>query len=212
MSSSLSEMLDRVRALAPLLDQTAAERALSTTLTALGAVLTADEVRELAPALPSELSQSLGAAAPASAPPSGLFAAVAARERLPLGRAIELVQITLQALGEVLPVATRTHLERHLPELSPLLEPASPPVSPTDATDAVPRVTRDLAGGQPGSRRNVAEADPSILAHRHSVARSDDPHAETKLASAAGLAQEREQRTLAAGHPGSDRPLSGKRR
>ena len=209
--SSLSEVLERVRSLAPFLDQTAAERALSTTLKALGAVLTADEVRELAAALPSELSQSLCAAAPASAPPSGLFAAVAARERLPLGRAIELVQITLRALGEALPPATLTRLERHLPELGPLLEPVPSPASPSDATDAVARVTRDLAGGTPGSRRNVAEADPGILAHRHSVARSDDPHAETKLASAAGLTQEREQRTLAAGHPGSDRPLSGKR-
>jgi len=56
-----------------------------------------------------------------------------------------------------------------------------------------------------------APLHPDLLAHRHSVARSDDPHADSKLSSARGLRQEREQRTLASGRPGSRRPLSGGR-
>ena len=36
---------------------------------------------------------------------------------------------------------------------------------------------------------------------RESIARSDDPHADTKLSSSRGLTQEREGRSLSAAHP-----------
>jgi hypothetical protein len=65
---------------------------------------------------------------------------------------------------------------------------------------------RTLAEGRPGSPHPLSEARPE-RAHSHSVARTDNPHGDTKLSSASGLTQEREQETLAAGHPGPDRPL-----
>jgi len=61
---------------------------------------------------------------------------------------------------------------------------------------------------RPGSAMPLASADPRYLAHRHSVARSVDPHAETKLSSAHGLRQEQDEHTLALGRPGSERPIS----
>jgi hypothetical protein len=64
-----------------------------------------------------------------------------------------------------------------------------------------------LAEGRPGSHHPLSEARPE-RAHSHSVVRADNPHGDTKLSSAVGFTQEREQETLAAGHPGSDRPLS----
>ncbi|HLM72216.1 MAG TPA: hypothetical protein VK459_05985 [Polyangiaceae bacterium] len=45
-------------------------------------------------------------------------------------------------------------------------------------------------------------------AHTHSVARSDNPHEDTKLSSSRGLTQERLEDTLAEGKPGSDKPIS----
>jgi uncharacterized protein (DUF2267 family) len=57
---------------------------------------------------------------------------------------------------------------------------------------------RTLADGEPGGTRPLYRARPDS-AHSESVARSDNPHAETKLSSARGLTQEREQRTLAEG-------------
>lgn len=41
-----------------------------------------------------------------------------------------------------------------------------------------------------------------------SVAKSENPHADTKLSSSHGLTQEREHDTLAEGRPGSKHPLS----
>lgn len=208
--ASLSEIVERIRSLAPFLDRAGAEHALSTTLEALATLLTSDERSQLAAALPGELAQSLRGAQPASGSPADLFADVAKRGHWPLGRAIELVQVTCHALGDALPRATLVRLARHLPELAPLLQPSeAPPIA--DVPPAVPQNTRDLAGGRPGSQRSIAASDPSILAHRHSVARNDDPHAEDKLSSSRGVSQERDDHTLATGRPGSNRPLSGRR-
>ncbi|HJK92447.1 MAG TPA: DUF2267 domain-containing protein [Polyangiaceae bacterium LLY-WYZ-15_(1-7)] len=57
-----------------------------------------------------------------------------------------------------------------------------------------------LADGRPGSAHPLSEAKASE-AHAESVARTDDPHAETRLSSAKGMTQEREQESLAEGHP-----------
>ena len=53
----------------------------------------------------------------------------------------------------------------------------------------------------------MSEARPET-AHAESVARSDDPHADTRLSSSQGMTQERRGETLAEGRPGSDRPVS----
>jgi hypothetical protein len=67
-----------------------------------------------------------------------------------------------------------------------------------------------LAEGRPGSRRPLAEARPPA-GQADSVARTDNPHGDTKLSSARGLTQEREKESIATGSGGSRRPLSTSR-
>ncbi len=62
-----------------------------------------------------------------------------------------------------------------------------------------------LADARPGSARPVATAGP---AQRDSIAGEPQPKEYIKLSSSAGLTQERLQRTLAEGKPGSTRPVS----
>jgi hypothetical protein len=112
-----------------------------------------------------------------------------------------------RALGEVLSPTAHARLHHAVPEIAALFEVGSEPgVSPH--APLLGEAPNDLAEGRPGGSRPLATANPADLAHRHSIARSDDPHAETKLSSACGLTQEREERSLATGRPGSRRPLS----
>jgi hypothetical protein len=53
--------------------------------------------------------------------------------------------------------------------------------------------------------RPLSDAYPPGTGHRESIATSDDPRGETKLASSRGLTQERDERILADGKPGADR-------
>jgi len=57
---------------------------------------------------------------------------------------------------------------------------------------------RHLADARPGGAHPVSEASAE-RAHSESVARSDDPHGDTKLSGAKGLTQEREGESLAEG-------------
>jgi hypothetical protein len=68
-----------------------------------------------------------------------------------------------------------------------------------------------LATGRPGSRHPVSEAHED-RAHTESIARSDDPHGDTKLSSSRGLTQERLRETLAEGRPGPEHPVSNTKR
>jgi hypothetical protein len=105
-------------------------------------------------------------------------------------------------------------LQRHLPQLAFLFElrettpePESPDqVRPSERPDN--RWDNTLASGRPGSRHPISDARPN-RAHAHSVARSDNPHGDTKLSSSHGFTQERENETLADGRPGPKRTLSG---
>jgi hypothetical protein len=63
---------------------------------------------------------------------------------------------------------------------------------------------RTLSEGKPGSRHPLSEARLD-RAQSNSVARADEPHADTKLSSARGLTQERLHETLAVGRPGPKR-------
>jgi hypothetical protein len=60
-----------------------------------------------------------------------------------------------------------------------------------------------LAEASASSSRPLYAAQPQ-RAQSESVARSDNPHGETKLSSARGLTQEREDETLAAAHASED--------
>jgi hypothetical protein len=102
-------------------------------------------------------------------------------------------------------------VQRCLPELAPLFELPEPVEAPRVQAQRSSAAPNDLAEGRPGGSQPLASGDPRYLAHRHSVARSDDPHGDTKLSSAHGLRQEQTEHTLALGRPGSSRPISGSR-
>jgi hypothetical protein len=133
---------------------------------------------------------------------------VAAREGLAIGTAVEHAQCVCRALAELLDDDTRARLARALPDaLDALLaRPEAPAPRPPHTAHHSPPSPHDLAAGRPGSRQPLADAAPHS-AHTHSLARSDAPHADTKLSSSSGTTQEREAETLAQGHPGSERPL-----
>jgi uncharacterized protein (DUF2267 family) len=134
-----------------------------------------------------------------------LHARVARRENVRLGFAVEHTAVVCQAVAEALSPGGLYRLRAALPE------PIGALFTPHEPAERFEHIHLDpshhtLAEGRPGSRHPVSESRPE-RAHAHSVARAENPHGDTKLSSAAGLTQEREQETLATGHPGSNRPL-----
>lgn len=208
-----SILLSKIRELGPFADEAGAERALHATLAALGEQLMDDELTWLASELPEDLGRLLRAWRDHGSEPSlgrsehDFFQRIAAREAVWIGLATEHAQVVLEALGLTLPYPVVRRLEQHLPDLARLLHPPAPP-EPAVPPARAPRGPHDLAEGRPGGTHPLSSANTSSLAHRHSVARNDDPHADTKLSSARGLTQEREEHTLASGHPGADNPIS----
>jgi hypothetical protein len=132
-----------------------------------------------------------------------LVARVAARSHVRVGQAKEQIESVVRALGELLSAESRLRLSKHLPpSLAPLLSPiesAPPPI----AHRAPPEVTRPrttLSSGRAGSEHPLAESRPE-RAHRHSIAREEGAHPDTKLSSARGTTQERLHETIADGEP-----------
>ena len=207
--SSKQDILRRIQELGPFQSAADAVLTLHATLEALGSLLTEGERLAVAGSLPAECARLVrGAPSTTRGNVTDFFHRVATREGAALGRAVEHAEIACRALGETLSPSALARLQRAVPDLARLFEPAPEPAPPPPHREAPGDVPRDLAEGRPGGERPLADADPHELAHRQSIARSDDPHAETKLSSACGLTQEREARTLAAGRPGSSRPLS----
>ncbi len=212
-SADFSAIIARVRELGPFPDDVAAESAVVATLQALARFLTEDERAELARALPPEVCHVVPATRSTSSPiawrsrQGDLYLWVAVAEGVPIKRAIEHAQVVCRTLGEHLPDATVSRLLRNLPEIGALFAPADV-AERVDGSAAPPATHHDLAEGHEGGRHPLADANPAILAHRHSVARNADPHADSRLSTARGLTQEREEDTLAEGEPGSHRPLS----
>ena len=133
-------------------------------------------------------------------------ARVGDRMRVPLGRAVELTGVVCQFLSQALSPGTLHRLREELPEPMGVL------FSPCESGERFEPVHLEpsrgtLAEGRPGSTHPLSEARPE-RAQSQSVARTDNPHGETKLSSATGLTQEREGETLATGHLGSNRPLT----
>ncbi|HVH40768.1 MAG TPA: DUF2267 domain-containing protein, partial [Labilithrix sp.] len=178
-----------------------ARTAVAAVLRVLGERLTDDEAITLAHALPVELERTLEQARYAGDfDADELHARVARAAEVPIGTARERTSIVLRSLGELLEHDVVVRLARALPDgIAHQLEPPElGPAPPHLAARPAPRAT--LATGRPGSRHPLAEGAPPS-GHTHSIARNDDPHAETKLSSARGLTQERLGETLATGHP-----------
>lgn len=187
------------------------EAAITATLDALGAALLPSERRSFVDVLASDLASIVLAAHAPKAPldTEGFYRRVQRHEAVRAGRAREHAQIVCRSLGELLPAESIQLLVNRLAWLEPLLH-----AEPTPLGAPAPEVlrrrepTNTLATGRPGSRTPLSTANPD-RGQSGSIAASDDPHGETKLSSSQGLTQEREHDTLATGHPGSKRPLSG---
>lgn len=190
------ELLSHVAEHAGLPGQQEAERTVRAVLEVLGERLSWPVIQALAEDLPAPLAAGLRGVVPhQDFNLAELHARVASRTRVPLGLAVEHTGVVCQFLTEALPPGTLHRLREALPE------PMSALFTPRELVEGFEYVHLD-----PG-RRTLAEGRPE-RAHSHSVVRADNPHGDTKLSSATGLTQEREQETLAAGHPGSNRPLS----
>ncbi len=116
--------------------------------------------------------------------------------------AIVVCRVVAEAVGEDIARRVRLELPDEIGELFTIPEPIAKP----ERVHLDPE-RRTLAEGHGGGTRPLYAARPDH-AHTQSVARSDNPHGDTKLSSATGLTQEREEETLAQGRPGSETPLS----
>ncbi|MFT3767757.1 MAG: DUF2267 domain-containing protein [Minicystis sp.] len=194
-----------------------AERLLAVTARALGERLLPDEAGPVASALPEPAAQRIREARyERDFDIDELYDRVGRREGAGHGFGREHAQAVCQIIGESVPEAVRVRLQKHLgPSFAPLFEPrphTSPPPRPVHASPSVePGRGTTLATGRPGSRHPVSEAQAD-RAHAASIARSADPHGETKLSSSHGLTQERLRDTLAEGKPGPEKPVSDTKR
>lgn len=210
--TSEERILARLQELGPFAAESEARQALRAVLEVLGGLLTHDERAAIAVELPPELAKTLVEAL--AHPPSDwheFHRRVALAEGVRLGRAVEHSEIVGLALSEVFSHSSRCRLQKALPGLAPMFEWPEKSEAPLTQPHRSREAPNDLAEGRPGGSLPLATADPRYLAHRHSIARSDDPHGDTKLSSAHGLRQEQGEDTLAAGRPGSRRPISGSR-
>lgn len=135
--------------------------------------------------------------------PEEFYNRVSSREHVGLGFAMEHALVVLQVIAELVSEEERLRLTHKLPaELEQLVRPA--PIAPSPDRPTHHGRSRSLAEGNPRGRHPVSESRAE-RAQRHSIARSDDPHANSRLSSAhpAGEAE-----TIATSREGSEHPLS----
>lgn len=192
-------------------------RAIQVTLGALRQRLVDDEAAALARELPEPFAQLMrGGAYDADFTVEDLYYRVHEREGVPVSFAAEHAQAVCQVLAEEIDGETLTRLRKHLSaDYAALLEPRPVERAPREPErhvhDDDPHGDGStLADGRLGSHRPLSEARPDS-AHQQSVARSDDPHGDTRMSSSHGLTQERTGDTLASGKPGSSRPIHSAR-
>lgn len=186
-------------------DAAEAARAVDAVLAVLGERLGRPEAGALADALPPSWAAPLQTAGFDRAfDADELCARVAARQGIALGFAREQATVVARAVASALSDEALARLRRALsPDLGALF--ARPEATPAPEHAILAR-GRTLADGRPGSRHPLSEAAPRA-AQSDSVARAANPHADTKLSSARGLTQEREDESLATGQVRT-RPLS----
>jgi uncharacterized protein (DUF2267 family) len=195
------ELLSHVAERAGLPGLEAAKQTVRAVLEVISERLAWSEIQALTEDLPAPLAESLhGGGSHQDFDLAELHARIARREEIRLGFAVEHTGVVCQMVAEALSPATLHRLREALPQ--PMAALFTPP-EPREHFEHVHVETshRTLAEGRPGSRHPLSEARPE-RAHTHSVAREDNPHEDTKLSSTTGLTQEREQETLATGHPG----------
>ncbi|MCP3142293.1 DUF2267 domain-containing protein [Pyxidicoccus xibeiensis] len=198
-----AEFLSRVAERAGLADAEDAARTVRAVLEVVGERLGRRELQALAEDLPTPLGALLRDGTHGQDfDLAELYARVARREHVRPGFAVEHTGIVCQVLAEALSDGALHQLREALPEpLAALFMPRAHRER-FEYVHLDPVHHHTLAEGQPGSQHPVSRARAE-RAHTHSVARSDEPHADTRLSSASGLTQERERETLATAHPGA---------
>jgi uncharacterized protein (DUF2267 family) len=221
-----ASMLQRACELGPFANERVAREVLFTALEVLGECLSADDARLLAGDLPGTFSEHVRAGV-GRCEPREVYRRMASRRGVHLGLAVEQVQVVGHVIAESISRTTLERLRQHLPELQELFA-GSPTESAEPAQVRAPgregrlaaRRNKDIGEGarKPtghpeilAQKHSIARSDDPHAdtklsssrgpAHAHSIARSDDPHADTKLSSSRGLSQEREGRSLSTAHP-----------
>jgi uncharacterized protein (DUF2267 family) len=178
----LQALVDHVLVRAPLDDRERALGVLAATANALISQLEPVDAHDLRRALPAEIRDRLAASATAD---TDLVTAIAASEPTSRGFAFEHAIAAGEAFVLELPPELLGRLRRRLPRaLAELLEPRESPAAPPPHPlhpPAAPGAGTTIASGRPGSRHPLSESAPPV--HRHSIAASDDPHADRKLSS-----------------------------
>jgi len=126
---------------------------------------------------------------------------IARAEGIRAGFGREHLDVVGAAMAATLHPDAVSALENHLPPpIAEILRPKPTPARIERPTPLeVPASSgRHLSDGRPGGTHPISEASAD-RAHLDSVARSDDPHGDTKLSSAKGFTQERETESLAEG-------------
>jgi uncharacterized protein (DUF2267 family) len=205
-----------VRSRAAFGEDTDAEATIVAVLGVVGARLFENDARVVADQLPGAWASLLRREGPEEEfDLDGLYARVAEARGIELGPAVEQTQVVCQVLAEQVDDEGLQHLRLRVPPpIAELFTPRGPPPPAPERIGApTPRAAsesrRTLASGRPGSRNPLSEAPPPS-GQSHSIAASDDPHADTKLASARGISTERDGEDLAAGNDRSDRSLASR--
>lgn len=195
--------LDSVQLRGALPDADAATRTAESTLAVLGELLVERDRLTLAGHLPAPWRDALQRnEAGQDFDLETFYARVAGALGIRYGLAVEHAQAVCAALAAQLDGETLTWLRLRLPDgfagvLAQRTEPPPPP-APHPAEHA-PGTGRTLADGRPGPSNPISSAD--ARGQRHSIACTDEPHADTRLSTAQGITQERNQETIASGRP-----------
>jgi uncharacterized protein (DUF2267 family) len=203
-------LIERVAELAGMTEIKDARRAISATLAALAERMPRPEKDLLAEAIPDRWAEMVATTEQGGAVDvEDLVIHVQRREAVPFGFAREHTQVVFRVLAELLPETLLAKLGRALPDdIASLFRrpepPAPPPPHPTTRRE---REHHTLATGKAGSHHPLSESAP-VDAHSGSVARTDNPHADTKLSSAEGMTQERLHESLATSEEDDDRTIA----
>ena len=192
-----------------LVDELRARHALVATLEARGAYVPEPERDVLGLALPPKFAHALAARRfRGLGNAAALEKALMKSQHEKLGFAHEQVEIVCGALGELLPEEVAIRVEKALePSIAALFQPVPRDVGePPPYELAYSPEHHTLATGRPGSGHPIATSAPKS-AQTESIA-AENPHGDTKLSTAHGETQEREEESLATSHPRTDREIS----
>jgi uncharacterized protein (DUF2267 family) len=205
---STKTFLLRVRELTGIDDDDTARRAIRAVTALVLEQLSPRDRAWLAACLPQRLDASPAPARPADTL-HDFYDRVASREGVEPGFAVEHAQCVCRAIGEQLDERARDRLARLVPDdLAELFAARESPHAPMRIAHHREHARATLSEGHASSSHPLSQSQPHT-AHAESVARSDNPHADTKLSSSSGSTQQRERETLADHAPDGPRTSRG---